>query len=368
MTLSVISYDCRILLKSIQAAFSRKRDLILLIVGFPILVLVSVESDFRVIEFLKATHILLKIAFLVFTACFLGFVIQRRLEFLREQSVVARSALEFRSACLYVAFWNAVPFTLALSTMVRSAGRDTPVWWVLLISVLPWVAGGGMGVLVWSLLNHFGSWMAQRGRTDREPPRRELPGLHRRQRVVSLMASRTGLLPRSRGINTLACAIIGVGLAIGLTVLKSALDRFAAELIVAVIMTGLVALLLRQSPQILRYLLYLGVGPVGPALVPLAPAAALIGTFAAATAALGTVAFRPVALVAGGALLLFVVIALFRALHFALRPRQAAEIAMQVDLVTIVVAGYFFPPLALAILVWRGAILYRQTRVKRYLL
>ncbi len=368
MTLSPISYDCRIVLKSIQATFSRKRDLILLLFGFPILILIAIESNVRIVEFLKATHIVFKISLLVSTACFLGFVIHRRLEFLREQSVVARFALKFSSSCLYVAFWNALPFMLSLSTMVRTAGQDAQAWWILLMTVLSWVFGGGLGVLLWFLVHHLGSWLARRGRADRGDPQRELPGQHRRQRVVSLIASRTGLLPRSLRANTLACAMIGLGLAIFFTLLRPTVDRFAAELIVSIIMTGLVALLLRQSPQILRYLLYLGVGPVGPALVPLAPALSLIGTFAVVTVALGTVAFLPAAFIAGGVLLLLVVIALFRALHFALKPRHAAEIAMQIDLVTIVVAGYFFPPLAPAIIVWRLTVLYRRARDKRYLL
>jgi hypothetical protein len=213
-----------------------------------------------------------------------------------------------------------------------------------------------------ALLRSFQRRRTRRGRIRPLPLGQEA----RRRRIAALVAARAGFPGLSLRANLLALAALGalVAAAAGLLALFAAPAAPAAALLFAASIAF--ALLLRQHAALLRYLLFLGIAPVWPAMVLLALAGALVGGFAATAAAAGG---GPAALAAGAAIALasFAVLALIRAFHFATRPRRTAELAIQVDLVALVVASVLTPMLAPALLVLRLFALHRRAAAMKHL-
>jgi hypothetical protein len=199
-----------------------------------------------------------------------------------------------------------------------------------------------------------------------DPRRLPFRGASRNARVRELIAARSGPFRMRMGRNLLLFAALGALIGLGRLWLTGPLGQPAVAAMAGMLILALLALLLRQHPPLLRYLLFLGGDPAVPAaLIPAAMAGALIAGFLIAGGAAGA---GPAAMLAGAAalLLLFTLLALLRALHYATRTRHAAEIAIQIDLAVLFVVGWAVPPLAAAALALRLWLLWRGARALRY--
>lgn len=359
--IALILYDLTILRRSAGAAFARKRDILLLLLVVPVALLLAIQRAAEAAAALGSLPIPVKMAMAAAAALAVNIAVGGRLVHLREESVIARQALRPCAALLHALFWNALPIA-AIAGLLFVSPDPALLAGLLLLS---YPAGVALAAGQRIARARIASLLARR-REAAPPSRRAAGGVSRRERVIALLAARIGLFGRDVRANLLAFGATGAALGGAYAWLSAQLSMPAAAAIAGLPMLALLLVLLRARPALLRYLLYLGVEPLLPAFVATAIASALIGAFVAV--ALG-VATAPLALLAGGAtlLLLFLAMALLRTLHFATKPRQNAEIAMQVDLLAAALAGFVMLPLAPAILCARLWLLARRARAMRWL-
>lgn len=362
----LLAYDLLIVWKGARAAFSRKRDILLLLLAVPLVSLVAAQSASNAAATARDLPEPAKMLLVSVAAFFVSLAAERRLAHLETETIVARFALRRGPRLVHRLFWNALP--LVISVWIMAAGsasaESLPVRAAALI--LAYAGGAGAAALAGRARLHLVRWSGRR-RADSGAARPvRLPGEERRQRVTALIAARTGLAGPSIAANAAAFAVIGAYMAFLYWLSAGALPRPGPELIAASLAAAAYGLLLRQHPPLLRYLLYLGIGPVRPALVPAASAGSLAAGFVLGAAALNLPEAPAFAALGAGALLLFLILALLRALHYAIRSRQAAELAMQLDAVMILLAAFIAPPLALVVLAGRLFMLHRRARSLRF--
>lgn len=358
---TLVGYDLLILRNGARAAFGSARDRLLLLIALPLLILMAIE----VARNASAAVADMTIPARMLAAMVAGFVptlaIARRLAHLREHSAVAAAALRVKSAAAHLLFWNALPAAAATAILLGGAASLAPP---LLLSY------GVGGASAWAVLRTQAALRrrVQRRRQARGSLRRlRLHAPSRRQRVADLIASRVGV-PRLRfGANILALAALGAVTGAGYFFLLAATGPGRAAVFGALVLflLVLVLLLLRQQAALLRYLLFLGDGPLGPALVPVALAGAFAAGAVAVRAVVGRDSIGELVLAAAAALLLFAAAALLRGLHFAVRPRRAADLAIQVDIAVLVVTGILMPWLAPPFLALRLLLLHRRALALR---
>jgi hypothetical protein len=357
------AYDLLILRRGAAAAFSGKRDLLLIVVGLPVLLLMAAEGVRDFAAALATAPIPLRPVAAAAVALAANLAILRRLAHLRADSIVARAALRPAAAAGYAAAWNAVPLAAALALLLAAVPTAA--------SALLAAAAYGLGVGAAACARGMGLALMRRHQRRRATrgPARPLPlGQDaRRGRIAAVIAARVGFPGRSLSANVLAFASLGA-LAAAVCARMPALSAAPAAPAAALLLGALIpfGLLLRQHAALLRYLLFLGTPPAGAALVPLALAGALVGGFAVTAAATGT-PLVPLAAGAAAALGVFAVIVLIRAFHFATRPRRAAEFAIQIDLVALIVAAVVTPMLAPALLAFRLFALHRRAGAMQHL-
>jgi hypothetical protein len=360
---TLAAYDLLILRRGAAAAFSSKRDLLLIVLALPVLLLMAAEGFRNSAAALAAAPAPLRLLAAAATALAANLAILRRLDHLRADSIVAHAALRPAAAAGYAAAWNAVPLAGALALLLAAV----PTLASALLAAAAYGLGAGAAAVARRIA--FALRRSLQRRRTRRGPIRPLPlGQEaRRSRIAALVAARAGFPGLSLRANLFALAALGALVAAagaGLPTPSAAPAAPAAALLFAALIPF--ALLLRQQAALLRYLLFLGVTPAWPALVPLALAGALIGGFAVTAAAAGG---APAALAAGAAIALasFAVLALIRAFHFATRPRRTAELSIQVDLVALVVASVLTPMLAPALLAFRLFALHRRAAAMKHL-
>ena len=363
----LLRYDLRIAWRGARSALSRKRDLLLLLVGLPLIALLAARGFSDAVAAAAGLPAQAKLGAAGAVGFLVTLAVGGRLKHLQEDSVMARKALRASSARAYLLSWNTPFFVASLGIML--IGSPSPTRLALSAGLAAsYAVGGGLGMF--QRRGRIGQGLAKPRLLSGGLAQAALQGETRRQRIVQLVTRRTGLWGASPGGNLalLFAAGASAGLAyVILTDVVAAPDRLP-EFVVGLPVLLLLGLLLRQHPPLFRYLSYLGVGPVGPALVPALFAAALLGGLIAAAMATGTMSSASPALAAGVVLLGFVVIALVRALHYAVRPRQQAEIAMQLDIAALLLVGFLALPLAVVLLIVRLAMMVRRTRQLRYML
>jgi hypothetical protein len=364
----LLAYDLTILWKGARAAFSSKRDLLLLVCAGPIVLLVAAQGASNAVMALREVSEPFKMLIIAATALFVDLAVARRIGHLEAESIVARLALRTGPRLLHRLSWNAVPLIASVSIM--SAGGASPMPWPLRLGslILAYAAGCGAGAFMRQILRQIRRWRGRRYAAAGAMPRpRRLPGEKRRQRIASLMAARSGLAGPSIAANAALFAAIGAMILLLYWLAQGVAATPGPGVIAGLAAAIAFGLLLRQHPPLLRYLLYLGILPVRPALVPVASACPL-----AAVLVLGASVADPanaliVAAVGLASILLFAILAAYRALQYATRSRQAAELAMQVDAVVILLAGFVAPPLAPGLLIARLVLLHRRARSLRYM-
>lgn len=364
----LLAYDLNILWKGARAAFSRKRDLLLLLCAGPIVLLAGARGASNAVMTLHEVAEPLKMLIIAATAFFVDLAVARRIGHLEAESVVARFALRTGPRFLYRLLWHAAPLIASVSIM--AAGSAFPAPWPLRLAalVLAYAAGCAAGIAMRQALRRIRRWRGRRYAAAGEirPPRR-LPGEERRNRIVSLMTARSGLAGPSIAANAALFAFIGALILLLYRVAEGVVAKPGPEAGAALAAAIAFGLLLRQHPPLLRYLLYLGIHPVRPALVPLASACALAAGLVLAASVADPAKALIVAALGIAAVVLFAILATYRALQYATRSRPAAELAMQVDAVAILLAGFVAPPLAPGLLIARMVLLHRRARSLRYM-
>jgi hypothetical protein len=359
----LVLYDLVILWKSGRAAFSQKRDLLLLAAAALIGLLIAIQRAGETAAALGALPLLAKAVIAAAAAFTINLAAARRLTHLRQESVVARHALRPVEAASHALLWNLLPPVRddnagpRVHRPARHRRRD-----LARLSGRHRSSGGTA-----RRLDLFRSWSSRRRALSKSRPQ-TLPGRTRRDRILRLLVARTGRLGPALAPNLLACA--GIGLLSGLSHswLSSQQEPAAAGAIVGLLVLFACFFLLRTHPPLLRYLLFLGSEPLLPALV----AAGLAAAFAAGVL-VGMIGSAPASLpamlaAAATLLLLFTSAALLITLHYATKSRQSAEIAIQIDFVAAGLAGLLFLPLAGLVLTGRLWMLTRHANSLRYML
>lgn len=359
---ALIHYDLTILRRSAAAAFARKRDILLLILVIPVGLMLVIARMSDGAALLIALPNPLKLGLAILLALALNIAVGRRLAHLREDSLVARRALQPRQAVAHAAFWNVLP---AASLLLLLIGATDPASLAVALS-LAYLTGVALAAACESGQALLRSHRA-RPRKDRRG-RRAPQGATRRGRIVALLAGRAGLFGPRFAANLLGFLAIGAMLGAAQSLLALIVSTPAAWSMAGLPLLVLLLALLRTQPASLRFLLALGSNPLLPGLVATALAVSLVGGFLAA--ALLTNAAPALTLLAGGAvvLLLFAALSLLSSLHFATKRRHDAEMAMQVDLVAAAIVGFIALPLAPLFLATRLWLLARRADTMRHLL
>lgn len=356
--MALVAYDLLILRRGAEAAFSRKRDRLLLALTVPLGLLFIGRAAGPVAAELP---LVLKAVLVGLSGFAVAYAVAGRLGHLRAHTMVALHALQARPAAFYAAFWSAPPLLAGLA--IFTTARELPFELGALLAASAAGAAAALGGRgLWRQLRR---WAARRRVSDAVVRVPDLQLGTRRQRIVRLLIARAGL--RQVPIAANLALFTGVGVLLGLLVPLHDFGPFTfASLLTGVAAILLAGLAMRQHPPLLRYLLFLGIMPTGPALVPLLPVAALlVGSFAAAV----SVDVIPLPWLGGGAasvLVLLALAALLRGYHYAVKSRRAAEFVIQIDFAVLAAAAFIAPPLApflLAVRLWKlrraaGALLH----------
>jgi hypothetical protein len=361
----LFAYDLLIGWKGARAAFSRKRDLLLLLLAVPIFALVAAQGAANAVAVVRDLDLPARMLLLAVAGFVVNLAAERRIAHLAAESIVARLALRGGPRLVHRLFWNLLPFAALFSLAAPASGSQAIALRAAALA-LAYAVGAGAAALARRARLHLARRSNRRRAASGEARSIALTGRDRAKRIAALVAARTGVAGPSVAASALAFGIVGACIALAYRITAGTLPRPGAELLAAAAAAFAFGLLLRQHPPLPRYLLYLGIGPVGPALVPAASACSLAAGLAVGAAALGLPDALALAALAAAAVLLFLVLALLRAYHYAIRPRQAAELAMQIDAVAILLAGFVTPPAALLLLAGRFVMLHRRARSLRF--
>ena len=363
---ALLRHELHIVRNKARAAFARKRDWVPLLIGAPLLI-AALAQGLRGASSGGPLGIRLVFA-LIAIAGFAGHTaILRRLDHLRTESVMAKAALQPRVSLVYAGVFHS-PLAVAGASSAALAAPDGQLPTAILIACLAY-GGAVVSATLAHRLGRLASASSRRlgGRAARLSPR--LSGLgSQRARVAELLVRRVGVGRLSVRGNCAAFLAWGGGAGFLHLLLKSMAPGQAAEVVSGAILLLAHAMLGRQHPPLWRYLLALGVRPAALALLPALPASSLLAGFIAVLAAAGAVPLG--ALTAGGAiiLLLFAFLCLMRTLHYATKSRAHADLAFQVDLVAMAVAGFLTFLLVPAVAAARLWQLRQQADRSRWLL
>jgi hypothetical protein len=361
---TLIAHDLRILWNGASAAFGGARDRLLFLLAAPLVLLMAAQGAASASATIGDMPEPARMLMALIAGFAPNLMIRRRLAHLREESVVAAAALRRGAAAVYATFWNVLPAALAIAVLL--GGAETLTRAALLAP--PLLLAYGVGTASASGARHARSALQnrlQRRRAAQGGLRRlRLSAAGRRGRIADLLASRTGLPRLTFAANLLAFSALGALVTTGcaLLIARGGAPAFAAAAVLLIFV-----LLLREQAMLLRYLLFLGVGPAGPVLVPIALAAAFSVGAVTAAAVAGTGGIGELAAAAAAALLLFAAAALLRGLHHATKPRRAADLAIQIDFAAFLVAGIVVPWLAPPLLAARLFLLHRHAQALRHI-
>lgn len=351
----LLRHDLRIVRNSARAAFRRKRDWLPFVIGLPILAAALAQVGSSYMAGAAGLPLTLLVGAGGLVGLVLGLAIERRLDHLRQHSMVARFALQRREALIFAAVWH-LPVLLVL--IAGLAFLAVP------ITVAAAYAMGALIAPAASLARRMsGRLIVSRGGITRVGAGPLLTAPSRRQRVVQLLVGRAGLLGLPAAPTLLLFA--GPGVAAGVFyLLMPNRGGVAASVIV---LLALLALLSRQHPPLWRYLLHLGQVPLPAALIPVGMAAAMLAGFVLSLGVAGGTPWTSLLTGAASALMLFAFAASLRALHYATKPVGLANLAFQLDLIALAVTGLLIWPLAPLLALVRVAQLQRRARALRYL-
>ena len=360
----LVLYDLLILWRSGRAAFSRKRDILLLAAASVLGLLIAIERAGPAAAAFGAIPILGKAAIAAAAAFGVNLAARRRLAHLQQESPVARYALRRAEMHWHALLWNLLALCAVVALILLSSTRLRDA----ALLAVSYLAGILAAVAATAAKERLRNWWARRRRGRLDSTSREFGGRTRRERIVQLLVARSGLSSSSVVTNLLLAAGIGLLIGVGHAWLASQWEGPAANVLAAVITLAVLLFLLRSRPALLRYLLFHGTAPLLPALVAQALGAALIAGLMVGM--MISPPAPPIAIAAGAVtlLILFFAASLLRTLHYSTKSRAAAEIAIQIDLLAAALAGFLALPLAAVVLGARLWLLTRRAQELRYML
>jgi hypothetical protein len=300
-------------------------------------------------------------SFLIYSAS------HHRILFFAEHSALAFFALSRPARRVYEGCWLGAGLLLnylAVAALYRSAGDNVvaaPLGQALAFGWAASLAGAAIGVL-WQLagaklnraLRQLWFRLRTRDRAAEPLPRGRLACL------LNVTVKRQSIFARSTA-SAFACASLPA-LAIGLLALWVGRFRSQVEALAFLLVLVLLALILlsRMNAHRVKFLSFLGFGPLAPGLMPIAAMAVFVSLALGFVPAVAPAYAAPGASIMLALLALFALFAYWRSLHYRLKPRAAADFAMQIDALCAALLGFVFAPLALAFVVVRIYRLHRQ--------
>ena len=349
----LLRYDFAIIRNNARSAFTRKRDWLPFLVGLPILAAIMVQTSRDGSLGRASLPLLVVLGGAGVIALAVGSAIGRRLDHLKQDSMVAPAALERRGQVEYYLFWHLPALALA--------GTAGAVFGAPLMLV---GAAYGAGAVLPLVANprRLAAGAVDLRAVRATPMTAEAKSW--RGRIAQLLVRRSGFAGLSVPLNLLLLA--GAGMVAALPYLVSRTTDGLAATAAAVLV--LLAWLSRQHPPLWRYLLAVGQGPLPLALVPAGLAAVALVPVLILLGLAGAGSWGALAATCGGALILFAFVTAIRAYHYAIRPRGLADLAFQLDLVALALTGLLTWGLAPVLAAVRMVMLHRRARSMRYLL
>jgi hypothetical protein len=355
--------------KATYSAFSNKRDFALLLFALPIASLVASQGVADAAAAIGTVGQLGRLLLVSLAGCLAHLAVSRRLTHLNSESIIAHIAVQRGPSLVYRLFWNAPPLFASISVIAGSSAATASSPSRVSALIFAYALGAGMGALLHGGRKVVRAWCSRRRAASKTTGSFELSGEPRLQRIRALIIARTGLAGPSIARSVALFAACGVAIAFLLSLSSPSASRWPLQLHVAaaaLLAASAVGFLLRQHPPLLRYLLYLGIAPVGPALVPGASACSLAAGLVVGAAANDLDQLAAFAVIALAALLLFFLVTALRALHAATRTDRGAVIAFQIDAAVMLLTAFVMPPLAFPILLMRLVLLHRRATSLKY--
>ena len=369
--LNLVRHDLLIVRNSFLAAFSTGRDWLILAFG---LILVAVVARQMLSDVAAAAHsvpLAIPAAYFL-VAGFSTFLFSaHRLSHFAEESPLAPFALRAFPRLAYqglalaaVLMASGVPLAIVyFVSRERVFGAALAGGWLMLLA-------GAAAAAAWrtTLPRVQRAWRRQwRRRTRTLAPPQPLMG-GRTTRLVSLSLRRQSGGARSTALAIVVIAGSGLAAALAGFAVRAAGSDAAALGVTASLGLVVMLALSRLSARLVRYLAFAGFGPLAAGLAPVPGMALFLGSLALATAVPMPEWAVPALVLAGSALFLFGLVAYVRALHYRIRSRRAADLAIQIEAIAAAMLGFAFLPLAMLFIVGRIAWLQRRARAATWTL
>lgn len=372
---NLLRHDLRIVVNSFLTAFSSVRDwiaisLMLLLAGF-------FAVDFlRDLENKGLPLSLTGLAlYFAASAAFTYSLSHHRIRYFSEHSPLAFFALYGPSRRVYQAFWLGLALLLNYLVVIilyLSAGGNQIAAPLRAALVLGWAAflAGAAAAMIWRRAGErvrraAARFWARLGARARPPER--LP--HGRIAcLLNVTVKSQSLFGRTTAA---ALAIVaGAGLALGLLGLGLARLLSEKEAVATLLLLLLLALVLlsRMNAGRVGFLRFLGFAPFAPGMMPVVAMAVLVAAAGVLVPVVAPSYAVPVAVLMLALLALFALVAYLRALHYRLKPRSRADLAVQLDGLCVALLGAAFAPLALVFVVFRIYRLHRDARADTWTL
>jgi hypothetical protein len=298
-----------------------------------------------------------------------------RIRYFAEHSPLAFFALNGRSRRAYEAFWLGLALLvnyLVVAILYLSAGGREMAATLRAALVFGWAAdlAGTAAALLWRRaaegVRRAVGRIRLRLRRRAQSPERLPPG--RLACLLNVTIKRQSLFGRT---TVAAMSIVaGVGLALGLLGLGLGRVLSEWESLATLLLLLLLALVLlsRLNAGRIRFLRFLGFAPFAPGMMPVVAMAVLVAAAGPFVPLVAPTYAVPTAVLMLALLALFALVAYLRALHYRLKTRSRADLAIQLDGLCIALLGFAFAPLALVFVLVRIYRLHRAARAATWTL
>ncbi len=353
MSNRLLRHDLAILVSSFKAAFSTLRDRMLLLAASALVVV----GGTQLLDVVHERVANLALYALAATAALVGALVQARVEsrlsFLSAESVLAADALTPLQRAGYAALWHTATMTLLCVTALGLAWRSVAT--LLLAYAL------GVG-LAWAAALLRGSARISPRPLRRAPSTRAAALTSGKHPLAQIVAAKQSFLGAS-----LPAGLAAVSAAAALSVLMVAAAAAAgpessALAVAAMLALAGLGLFSRVDPALVRFAAFAGVGAGRTVASHLPLTTAYSAAFALLALLLGrslgsSVATIVLFLGAGAA-----GIVCLRILHYRLRPKRAADLAVQIEIAALAMLAFVFLPLAVLAGSLRLLLLTRSSR------
>lgn len=354
---ALLRYDLWLVGRHLKRSFNKPGDVGIALVGIPFVLAILVKATENFIDKLlqMPAPILGAVAFAITLVS--ADAVASRLAWHKASSVMApqahsKAAITYLIALLTPVFilcaWTCL-LVLSSDAVAHAAGVVSGFFLGLLLATVPRRILGYCQIILWRFSRRYG----QRGHTRTEAPSRHM-------RIFDFVAGRSFPAGKTFIQLMLLLGVLGVTLAVGFGVTTSDDRRSGASVDIVVFASVLVLIRLAlQKPSLFRYLHVSGIHPMRVVIAQIMLAAVFVMSISVGMAFFWPAPAEPI--MAGGAILLiFVWISVFRAFHYAIKHRLAADAALQVEIIVLALVAWVALP-AVAVLVGGRAFLLERT-------